>query len=121
MVPGNWHKLSPMYQPAVPFQENRPIRLVSSDTHRRTYIYTDTLTNTHIPVRRCRVACSHPSLLIVLRLAYGLPLHSCKTIIITSYGEKIKKFSFLLITSERVRVKRSSIYQNVSKFRTTND
>src|SRR5436190_16985182 len=90
MVPGNWHKLSPMYQPAVPFQENRPICLVSSDAHRQTYIHTDTLTHTHRPVRRCRVAYDHPSLLIVLRSAYGLPLYSCKSVIIRSYGEKLK-------------------------------
>src|SRR5436190_22763153 len=114
MVPGNWHKLSPMHQPAVPFQENWPVCLVSSDAHRRTYIHTDTLMHKHRPIRKCRVAQGHPSLLIVPRSAYGLPLHSFKSIIITSYGEKFKKLSFLLIISEGVRVKRSSIYQKFS-------
>jgi len=42
MVPGNWHKLSPMYQPAVPFQENRTICLVSSDAHPDKLTYAQT-------------------------------------------------------------------------------
>src|SRR5436190_21183483 len=95
MVPGNWHKLSPMYQPAVPFQQNLPICLVSTDAHRRTYIHTDTFTHTHRPVRSVTFNPPlHPYLLIVLRSAYGLPLHSCKTISITSYGEKLKNYVF---------------------------
>jgi len=39
------------------FKKNRPICLDSSDAHRRTYV------RTHRPVRRCRVAYGHPSLL----------------------------------------------------------
>ena len=80
MVPGNWHKLSPMYQPAVPFQENRPICLVSSDAHRRTYIHTQT--HSHICIDPLGGAgwpiYSHPSLLIVPRSTYSLPYNHVK-------------------------------------------
>jgi len=44
MVKGNWRKLSPMYLPAVPFQENPSVWFLA--------MCTDELTHTHTHIHR---------------------------------------------------------------------
>jgi len=75
MVPGNWHKLSPMYLLAVPFEENRPICLVSSDAHIE-LTHTQAKSHTYVrPIWRCRVDVGAEKKLFILRSAYSLPAH----------------------------------------------
>jgi len=104
MVPGNWYKLSPMYQPAVPFQKNRPSVWSLA---MRTDVLTYTQTHSHIHIDLL-LGARWPTATLLWPLFYGrpmaFPLRSCKSIIIMSYGEKFKKISFCWSGSSKIQI-----------------